>query len=71
MAFSEFAAIKGIRDWLGVPGDLNDGRVLGGLIEVVLQAMLVRYTVPAFDEKEVIIDINKTTSRAAWVTTCR
>lgn len=59
MAFSEFAAIKGIRDWLGVPGDLNDGRVLGGLIEVVLQAMTVSYTVAAFDEKEVILDIKK------------
>jgi hypothetical protein len=59
MAFSEFAAVKGIRDWLGVPGDLNDGRVLGGLIEVELQAMTVDYTVAAFDEKEVVIDINK------------
>jgi hypothetical protein len=59
MAFSEFAAIKGIRDWLGVPGDLNDGRVLGGLIEVELQAMTVDYTVAAFNEKEVVIDINK------------
>jgi hypothetical protein len=59
MAFSEFAAVKGIRDWLGVPADVNDGRVLGGLIEVELQSMLVRYTVAAFDEKEVIIDINR------------
>ena len=40
MAFSEFSAIKAIRDWLGVPGDLNDGRVLGGIIEVVLQGLI-------------------------------
>jgi hypothetical protein len=58
MAFSEFAAIKGVRDWLGVPGDLNDGRVLGGLIEVVLQATLIGYTIQAFDEKEVVLDID-------------
>ena len=58
MAFSEFAAIKGVRDWLGVPGDLNDGRVLGGLIEVVLQATLIDYTIQAFDEKEVVLDID-------------
>jgi len=59
MAFSEFAAIKGIRDWLGVPGDVNDGRVLGALIEVVLQAILIDYTIEAFDEKDVILDIDR------------
>lgn len=58
MAFSEFAAIKGIRDWLGTPGDLNDGRVLGGLLEVMLQARLIDYTVQAFDKNEVILDID-------------
>ncbi len=61
MAFSEFAAIKGVRDWLGVPGDVNDGRVLGGLIEVVLQATLIDYAIAAFDEKEVVLDIDKST----------
>lgn len=59
MAFSEFAAIKGIRDWLGVPGELNDGRMLGGLIEVVLQATLIPYKIQAFDENEVVYDINQ------------
>jgi hypothetical protein len=59
MAFSEFAAIKGVRDWLGVPGSLNDGRVLGGLIETELQAMMIDYTIEAFDEKNVILDINQ------------
>jgi hypothetical protein len=60
MAFSEFAAIKGIRDWLGVPGDVKDGRVLGGLIEVVLQSILCEYTVQTFNEDEVVLDINLT-----------
>jgi len=58
MAFSEFYAIKGVRDWLGVPCDLNDGRVLGGLIEVVLQARLIDYTILAFNEEEVVIDLD-------------
>ncbi len=58
MAFSEFAAIKGIRDWLGVPGEVNDCRVMGGLIEVVLQAILCEYTVKAFDDKEVVLDVD-------------
>lgn len=52
MTFSEFAAIKGVREWLGVPADVNDGRVLGGLIEVVLQAINCPYTVEAFNREE-------------------
>ena len=59
MAFSEFAAIKGMRDWLGVPADVNDGRVLGGLIEVVLQSNGTPYTVVAFNKDEVILDIDR------------
>lgn len=59
MTFSEFTSVKGMRDWLGVPGEINDGRVLGGLIEVELQAMMVSYAVVEFNENEVIIDINK------------
>ena len=59
MAFSEFAAIKGIRDWLGVPADVNDGRVLGGLIEVVLQSNGTPYTVVAFNKDEVVLDIDR------------
>jgi hypothetical protein len=58
MAFSEFAAIKGVREWLGVPGEINDGRALGGLIEVVLQSILADYTVEAFNKEEVVLDIN-------------
>lgn len=58
MAFAEFAAIKGIRDWLGVPAPVNDGRVLGGLIEVVLQSILCEYTVVAFNEDAVVLDVN-------------
>jgi len=59
MAFSEFTAIKGLRDWLGVPGEVNDGRVLGGLIEVVLQATLCPYTVVAFNKDEVVLDLSR------------
>jgi hypothetical protein len=57
MVFSEFSAIKGVRDWLNVPHDINDGRVLGGYLEVVFQATLVDYNVVAFNSQEVILDI--------------
>lgn len=58
MAFSEPAAIKGVRDWLAVPNGIDDGRVLGGLIEVILQATTVDYEVVAFNSGEVVLDIN-------------
>ncbi|WKY43737.1 hypothetical protein Q5O14_14015 [Eubacteriaceae bacterium ES2] len=57
MVFGEFFAIKGLRDWIGVPNDVNDGRLLGGFIEVVLQTLLVEYTVIEFNENEVIYDL--------------
>ncbi|MBS7525301.1 hypothetical protein KHM83_01275 [Fusibacter paucivorans] len=57
--FGEYFAIKGLRDWMGVPNDVDDGRVLGGYIEVVLQTILCQYEVVAFNKNEVIYDINQ------------
>lgn len=57
MAFGEFFAIKGLRDWIGVPNEINDGRVLGGYIEVLLQTLRVEHTVVAFNDEEVIYDL--------------
>ncbi len=57
MMFADFFATKGLRDWLGVPGDIKDGRVLGGYIEVILQILLADYTILAFNKDEVIYDI--------------
>lgn len=59
MMFAEQFAIKGLHDWLGVPGGMNDGRVLGGYIEVLLQSILCSYDVIAFNEEEVIYDIDR------------
>jgi hypothetical protein len=58
MAYGEFYAKKGLCDWLGVPGDVKDGRILGGLIEVTLQVNLVPYKVLAFNKEESLYDIN-------------
>ena len=57
--FGEQFAIYGLHDWLGVPRGVNDGRVLGGYIEMILQSVLVPYEVVAFNEEEVIYDINR------------
>ncbi|MCL1895542.1 MAG: hypothetical protein FWG03_03245 [Clostridiales bacterium] len=59
-AFGEYYARKACRDWLGVPDDVGeDGRVLGGLIEMLLQALTCPYEVEAFNEEEVIYVINR------------
>lgn len=56
-SFAERACIQGMRDWLGVPEGLNDGRVLGGLMEVQLQSMIVGYEIVSFDEDGAVYDI--------------
>lgn len=53
--FGERYAIKAARDWLGVPDEIGeDGRVIGGLIEMQLQSILCPYEIEAFNEKECI-----------------
>lgn len=59
MMFLDSFAIKGLRDWLGVPEGVNDGRVLGGYIEVLLQIIRCPYTIVAFNKDEVILDIDR------------
>jgi hypothetical protein len=57
--FADQFAISGLYDWLGVPRGMNDGRVLGGYIEVILQSIQCKYDVVTFNENEVVYDINR------------
>ena len=58
--FGERYAIKACRDWLGVPNTIGeDGRLLGGVIEMLLQSLVCGYEVEAFNEEEVIYVINR------------
>lgn len=59
MEFLEFAAIEAIRDMLGVPADVKDGRVLGGLIKFQLECIRCDFEEQVFNEEEVIIDIDR------------
>jgi hypothetical protein len=59
MAFGEFFAKKGLRDWVGVPDGIEDGRVMGAYIEMVLQILLVDYKVLSFGEDGAAYDIDK------------
>lgn len=58
-AFIEPTAIKGIREWLGVPNEIgdNDGRVMGSYIKAILDAQLLPNELVRFDEEETRIQV--------------
>lgn len=58
-AFGEHYAKEGMRQWLGVPSTIDDGRVMGGHIETYLQCKRVPYEIEAFNSEEVIYVINR------------
>jgi hypothetical protein len=57
--FIEPVAIKGIREWLGVPNEIGhkDGRIMGGYIKAVLDTQLVPNELIQFDEDETRIQV--------------
>ena len=57
MMFAEFFAKKGLYEWLGVPEDVRDGRVLGAYIEVQCQCLATDYKIVDFNKEEVTYDI--------------
>lgn len=57
--FCDTFAIRGLREWLGVPDDVHDGRMLGGYIEMTLQAMRIPYEIEEFNKTNVIYRIKR------------
>ena len=58
--FGERYAIRACREWLGVPDSIGeDGRVLGGVIEMLLQSLVCGYEIEAFNKDEVSYVINR------------
>jgi hypothetical protein len=59
--FGDFFAREGLRAWLGVPKEIgdDDGRVLGGYLEMYIQAKRVEYKIEAFNRNEVIYVIDR------------
>ena len=53
---------EGLRQWLGVPHSISpdDGRLMGGYLEMFLQSMRVPYEIEAFNGTECIYDIDRT-----------
>jgi hypothetical protein len=60
-AFGEAYAKEALRLWLGVPREIgdDDGRVMGGHIEMYLQSVRVPYEIEAFNKDEVVYVINR------------
>ena len=60
--FIDDFAKEGLRVWLGVPHSVSkdDGRLMGGYLEMFLQSMLVDYQVEAFNKDEVIYVLDPT-----------
>jgi hypothetical protein len=58
-AFGGFYAVEGVRNWLGVPAEMKDGRVMGGFLEVYLACQGVPVEAEAFNSEEVVLRINR------------
>lgn len=57
LQFAEATTRKSVRDWMGVPPEVDDGRVLGGYISMILQARGVPWSFLEFTEERVVIDL--------------
>lgn len=59
-AWGNIVAKKALRDWLGVPGENpEDGRIMGGYLEVFLQTWGIDYTIEAFNKDEVVYSFHR------------
>ena len=58
-AFGETFAKEGLRQWVGAPHDVDDGRLMGAYLEMFLQCMRYPYEVEAFNRDEVIYVIDR------------
>ena len=58
-AFGELAAVKGVRDWLGVPGDVNDSRILGAYVSMIFQARVLSWKFTEFGPDRTVIEVDE------------
>lgn len=58
-ACGETVTKDAIISWLGAPKDINDGRLMGGYLEMYLQSMTVSYEIEAFNKDEVIYVVDR------------
>lgn len=54
--FGEWSTRKAAREWLGVPADVDDGRVLGGYISMILQARSTPWSFLEFTQERTVVE---------------
>lgn len=58
--FAEAVTRKAIRDWMNVPANVDDGRVMGGYISMLFQAIAADWRFSEFTEERTVIDVDST-----------
>ncbi len=62
--FGEWNTRKAAREWMGVPADVDDGRVMGGYISMILQARDVEWKFLEFTAESTIVECSNRTKLA-------
>lgn len=56
--FAEYNTRKAAREWMGVPADVKDGRVLAGYISLIMQAKSVPWSFVEFTEDRCVVEVD-------------
>lgn len=54
--FVDFVSRQAARDWMGVPADVDDARVMGGWISMILQARGVKCWFASFESENTVVE---------------
>lgn len=57
--FAEWNTRKATRDWLGVPESVDDGRVMGGYISMIMQSRSLNWKFVEFTPERTVIECDK------------
>lgn len=57
--FGEWNTRKAAREWMGVPADVDDGRVMGGYISMVLQARSLDWKFLEFESERTVVECER------------
>lgn len=58
--FADWNTRKATRDWMNVPASIDDGRVMGSFISMIMQSRAIDSNFFKFDEEETIVEVDMT-----------
>jgi hypothetical protein len=59
LQFGEWNTRKAAREWMGVPAEVDDGRVLGGYISMILQARCIDWKFTEFTPERTVVECDR------------